>query len=79
MKVMFNNRGLLMLYDESTNMYIVQSKAEQRIYDNPLIAWNDYITALDNMVRKQIGNLMEKQHRDRYTGERIVEEGENEE
>ncbi len=78
MKVMFNNRGVLLLYDENTNTYIVQAKAEQRIYDNPLIAWNDYITVLDSAVRKQIGNLMESQHRNRYTGERIVEEGENE-
>lgn len=74
MKVMFNNRGLLLFYDEDADRYIVRSQAEQRIYDNPLLAWSDYITALDITVRKQIGNLMEKQHRNRYTGEKIEEE-----
>lgn len=69
MKVMFNNRGLVLAYDELTNTYIIKSPTnENRKYDNPLIAWNDYITMLDVMVRRQIGDMFESEHKNRYTG-----------
>ena len=69
MKVMFNNRGLVLAYDELTDIYIIKSPTnENRKYDNPLNAWNDYITTLDVMVRRQIGNMFESENKNRYTG-----------
>lgn len=70
MKVMFNNRGLMLMYEETTDTYIIQSpKTERQRYDNPLTAWSDYITMLDVIVRRQIGDKFESENKNRYTGE----------
>ncbi len=69
MKIMFSNRGLVLAYDELTDTYIIKSPtSESQRYDNPLNAWNDYITTLDVMVHKQIGDMFEGEHKNRYTG-----------
>ncbi len=58
------------MYDETTDTYIIHSPTtERQKYDNPLTAWSDYITMLDVMVRRQIGNKFEAENKNRYTGE----------
>lgn len=59
----------MLIYDEEMDTYIIQSPiTEKQRYDNPLTAWNDYVTMLDIMVRKQIGDKFEAEHKNRYTG-----------
>ena len=47
-----------------------------RTFENPLEAWTLFIDLLDSRVRRRIGDMLEKQGKNRYTGlaeERSVE------
>ncbi|NBK18584.1 hypothetical protein D7Y41_26685 [Anaerotruncus sp. 1XD22-93] len=37
-------------------------------YENPIEAWTRFIDSADSRVRRRIGDLLEKQGRNRYTG-----------
>jgi hypothetical protein len=41
---------------------------------NPIIAWNVFISSLDSGVRRKIGDQMEQNGRNRYTGEPMTAE-----
>lgn len=66
---MFNNRGYRLDYDKKINLYyVVTPENESKCYDNPLMAWSDYINQLDAAVRRSIGKMLESAGLNRYTG-----------
>ncbi len=51
--------------------YVVNIDGEpeaEGIYENPIEAWTRFIDSADSRVRRRIGDLLEKQGRNRYTG-----------
>ena len=70
MTKMFDNRGLLLMFDREKDQYIVSTPSgTSHKYANPLEAWTEYINRLDIMVRKQIGDMLAANGKNRYTGE----------
>ena len=68
-KEMFSIRGITLEYDASTEGYIVKKNGVRSyISKNPIEAWSVYIDTVDTTVRKQIGDMLEKQGKNRYTG-----------
>lgn len=67
-KTMFSNRGILLQYDVVNDNYIIINGTSHKEIKNPLLAWREYIEKVDNMVTKQIGDMLEKQGKNRYTG-----------
>lgn len=37
-------------------------------YENPLEAWTHFVDLIDGRVRRRIGDLLERQGKNRYTG-----------
>lgn len=62
-------RGISMQYCQDSNKYIVTVKSTSKEYDNPLEAWSTYLTLIDIAGRRYIGNMLDKQGKNRYTGE----------
>lgn len=62
-------RGISMQYCQDSGKYIVTTKNTSKEYDNPLEAWNTYVTQIDIAGRRYIGNMLSKQGKNRYTGE----------
>ena len=62
-------RGISMQYCQDSNKYIVTVKSTNKEYDNPLEAWSTYLTLIDIAGRRYIGNMLDKQGKNRYTGE----------
>lgn len=57
-----------MTFDKSCGIYHVTTPNGECSYDNPLEAWNVYVTLLDTAVRRSIGDMLEHSGRNRYTG-----------
>ena len=56
---------------QSGERYVVSIDGEPdtgRSYVNPLEAWTQFIDTVDCRVRRRIGDLLEKQGKNRYTG-----------
>ena len=54
-------RGISMQYCQDSGKYIVTTKNTSKEYDNPLEAWNTYVTQIDIAGRRYIGNMLSKQ------------------
>lgn len=67
-QILFSNRGYLLLYDTIQKQYIFDRLGNKTTYDNPIHAWNDYSQSLDIYMRKVIGDKLEKEGKNRYTG-----------
>lgn len=69
MIVLFDNRGYKLMFNKIHGTYHVTTPGDKRYYyDNPLEAWNTYVTLLDTAVRRSIGDMLEHSGRNRYTG-----------
>lgn len=65
----YNFDGYVFAYDKTTNKFIVRLPKKTQIeYDNPIEAWTSYVSLFDIAVRKRIGDMLEKQGKNRYTG-----------
>ena len=54
------------------NKYIVAVNEEPEKtakFDNPLLAWAHFVDLIDVRVRRRIGDMLEKEKKNRYTGE----------
>lgn len=69
MIVLFDNRGYKLTFNKIHGTYHVTTPDDKGYYyDNPLEAWNAYVTLLDTAVRRSIGDMLEHSGRNRYTG-----------
>lgn len=48
----------------------IASEGERGKFSNPISAWNCFIDVLDGRVRRRIGDMLEQDGRNRYTGEK---------
>ncbi len=56
---------------QQNGQYVVSIDGEpeaESIYENPIEAWSRFIDSADSRVRHRIGDLLEMQGRNRYTG-----------
>lgn len=51
--------------------YIVRIAGEETrgSFTNPLLAWGCFIDVLDGRVRRRIGDMLEREGKNRYTGQ----------
>lgn len=65
----YNFDGYIFAYEKSTDTYIVKRPGGKTVkYQNPIEAWTYYVTIFDVAVRNRIGDMLEKQGKNRYTG-----------
>lgn len=64
-------REISMQYCQDSGKYIVTTKNTSKEYDNPLEAWNSYMTTMDIAGRRYIGRMLVEQGKNRYTGESL--------
>jgi len=43
--------------------------SNKREYENPLEAWSNYIMSVDSLLRRRLGDKLEAEGKNRYTGE----------
>jgi len=67
-KQILSVRGLIMFYNTQTKMYYIIGSDTEEEFENPLECWNEYRDKLDEIMKKRIGDALEKEGRDRYTG-----------
>lgn len=86
MKILYRCRDVVMVKQDET--YIVMTgyapapETEQGCtcktaltFTNPLLAWDNYVSTMDNNVRRRIGDALEQHGRNRYTGEEMKNSG----
>ena len=77
----FNSNGINCVfgYDKDNDIYVtfdnyknqgnIHSGTELLYTINPILAWDKYHTLVDKHMRKRIGDMLELQGKNRYTGE----------
>lgn len=70
-KVLYQCREVQLL--QSGRAYVVEIAGEgpRGEFANPLEAWSCFIDILDGRVRRRIGDMLERQGLDRFTGKKI--------
>jgi len=68
-KLMYECAGVKLIYEKTMNRYTVSSAGTTYNTSNPLEAWCTYWNRVDSVMRRKIGNLLEKQGLNRYSGE----------
>jgi hypothetical protein len=61
----------LQKYIDDAMDYALSACAEEK---NPIVAWDVFISRLDSSVRRNLGDQMERNGRNRYTGEPETDE-----
>lgn len=69
-KIMFNCRGAMLIYDTALEKYEIRREGSaKKEFSNPLIAWRSYWETVDGIMMRRIGDTLEKQRKNRFTGE----------
>lgn len=69
-KVLYRIREISLSFDGDFYTVEVEDLPELlRDFKNPLEAWTYFIDTVDGRVRRRIGDMLERQGRNRYTGE----------
>lgn len=72
-KEMYNNDGYIFGYQKVTDLYVVCTPdGSSEWYKNPLEAWCAYENLFTSAIRRRIGDMLDRNHRDRYTGKEIT-------
>lgn len=73
-KLLASNFGVKWFYNSATDTHIMVDtlrKTETNLGNNPILACNIYYTRVDIVARQRIGKSLEKQGKNRYTGETL--------
>lgn len=70
-KTLFRSLGVSMTAQGGRYIVAVNGEGQPRLVtDNLMEAWTRYMDTLDVVARRRIGNMLEKQGRDRFTGKK---------
>ena len=67
-KTMYQTHDIALLYDKDRDRYTVKSPGGKKTFSNPLEAWDGYWNKVDMLMRKRIGDMLEKQGKNRFSG-----------
>ena len=51
----------------------IEGEGARARFTNPVLAWSCFVDVLDGRVRRRIGDMLEKEGKNRYTGEPMPE------
>lgn len=47
----------------------IEDEGNRAVFFNPILAWSFFVDVLDGRVRRRIGDMLEQEGKNRYTGE----------
>ena len=68
-QTMYTCRGVTLATDGDAYIVTFPHEREAEAFANPIKAWATYWDAVDCAVRRRIGDMLEAEGKNRYTGE----------
>lgn len=67
-QIMYQCAGVAYIYADGSYCIHKDGRPVRKNIDNPIAAWSIFFDLVDQSVRRRIGNMLEKDGRNRYTG-----------
>ena len=74
-KILYKCREVDLALQDDEYFVRIEGEAARGCFRNPIMAWSCFIDVLDGRVRRRIGDMLEQEGKNRFTGEPLEKGG----